>query len=118
VVDLTELVSLPDCLSKGTRLIVRRVPLHPGVQHSLTRIEANRTWMATVMMAADLVRWFQLLCLDGHWSKARRKALCWSLFHAPGRLVRSARCHIVRILDGWPCADALIGAYAKTAALC
>jgi len=38
--------------------------------------------------------------------------------HAPGRLVRSARQHIVRILDGWPSADAVIGAYDKMAALC
>jgi hypothetical protein len=83
-----------------------------------TKIEANRNWMATVMMSADLVRWFQLLCLDGYWGKARPKALRWGLFHAPGRLIHSARKRIVRILDGWPSADALIGAYAKLAALC
>jgi len=166
VIELTELVALPDW-PEGTRLIVRREPLHPGVQHSLfpsleyrywgfytdqdgdpveldrimrahahveqnisrlkdsgllsfpfTKIEANRNWMTTVMMAADLVRWFQLLCLDGYWSKARPKALRWGFFHAPGRLVHSARKRIVRILDGWPSADALIGAYAKMAALC
>jgi len=166
VVELTDLVTLSDW-PEGTRLIVRREPLHPGVQHSLfpsleyrywgfytdqdgdsveldrimrahahveqnisrlkdsgllsfpfTKIGANRNWMATVMMAADLVRWFQLLCLDGYWSKARPKALRWGVFHAPGRLVRSARQHIVRILDGWPSADALIGAYDKMAALC
>jgi hypothetical protein len=80
-------------------------------------LEANRTWMATVLMAADLVRWFQLLCLDAHWAKARPKALRWGLFHAPGRLVRSGRCQIVRILDGWPSADALLGAYRKLAAI-
>ncbi len=100
VIELTDLVTLPDW-PEGTRLIVRREPLHPGVQHSLfpsleyrywgfytdqdgdvveldrimrahahveqhisrlkdsgllsfpfTKIEANRNWMATVMMAA------------------------------------------------------------------
>lgn len=166
VIELTELVALPGW-PEGTRLIVRREPLHPGVQHSLlpsleyrywgfytdqdgdaveldrimrahahveqhiarlkdsgllsfpfTKIEANRTWMAMVLMAADLVRWFQLLCLDGLWRVARPKALRWGLFHAPGRLVRSARRHIVRILAGWPSADALIGAYENMAALC
>ena len=65
-------------------------------------LEANRTWMANVMMAADLVRWFQLLCLDGPWAKAQPKALRWGLFHAPGRLVRTGRRHVVRILSGWP----------------
>lgn len=152
---------------KGTRLIVRREPLHPGVQHSLfpsleyrywgfytdqdgdpveldrimrahahveqhisrckdsgllsfpfTKIEANRNWMAIVLMAADLVRWFQLLCLEGYWAKARPKALRWGSFHAPGRLVHSARRQIVRILDGWPSADAVIDAHKKIEALC
>jgi hypothetical protein len=166
VIELTDLVTLPTWPT-GTRLIVRREPLHPGVQHSLfpsleyrywgfytdqdgdpveldrimrahahveqnisrlkdsgllsfpfTKIEANRNWMATVMMAADLVRWFQLLCLDGFWTKARPKALRWGFFHSPGRLVHTARQSIVRILDGWPSAGALIGAYEKMAALC
>jgi len=166
VIELTELVNLSGW-PQGTRLIVRREPLHPGVQHSLfpsldyrywgfytdqdgdpseldrimrahahveqnisrlkdsgllsfpfTDIEANRNWMATVLMAADLLRWFQLLCLDGHWAKARPKALRWGFLHAPGRLVRSARRQIVRILDGWPSAEAIIGAYGKIATLC
>ena len=161
VADLSELVDLSEW-PPGTRLIVRREPLHPGAQHSLfpslefrywghysdqdgeaveldktmrahahvelhierlkdsgllafpfSDLEANRTWMATVMMAADLVRWFQLLCLDGSWAKAQPKALRWGLFHAPGRLVRSARRHVVRILAGWPSADALLGAYRR-----
>jgi len=166
VVELTDLVTLTDW-PEGTRLIVRREPLHPGVQRSLfpsleyrywgfytdqdgdpveldrvirahahveqnisrlkdsgllsfpfTDIEANRNWMATVLMAADLVRWFQLLCLAGYWRKAQPKALRWGLFHAPGRLVRSSRQHIVRLLDGWQSSDALIGAYTKLATLC
>jgi len=166
VVELTDLVERTGW-PEGTRLIVRREPLHPGVQHSLlpsleyrywgfytdqdgdpveldrimrahahveqhisrckdsglllfpfTKIEADRNWMATVLMAADLVRWFQLLCLEGYWAKARPKALRWGFFHAPGRLVHSARRRIVRILDGWPTADAVIGAYDKIGALC
>jgi hypothetical protein len=161
VAELTELVDLSEW-PVGTRLIVRREPLHPGAQHSLfpslqyrywghytdqdgdpveldktmrahahvelniarlkdsgllafpfSDLEANTNWMATVLMAADLVRWFQLLCLDTNWSKARPKALRWGLFHAPGRLVRSGRDHIVRILDGWPSADALLSAYRR-----
>jgi hypothetical protein len=161
VADLSELVDLSEW-PEGTRLIVRREPLHPGAQHSLfpslefrywghysdqdggpveldqtmrahahvelhiarlkdsgllafpfSDLEANRTWMANVMMAADLVRWFQLLCLDGSWAKAQPKALRWGLFHAPGRLVRSGRRHVVRILSGWPSADALLDAYRR-----
>jgi hypothetical protein len=161
VADLSELVDLSEW-PEGTRLIVRREPLHPGAQHSLfpsleyrywghysdqdgdpvfldqtmrahahvelhiqrlkdsgllafpfSDLEANRTWMATVIMAADLVRWFQLLCLDGSWAKAQPKALRWGLFHAPGRLVRTGRRQVVRILSGWPSAGALLGAYRR-----
>jgi hypothetical protein len=165
VAELTELVDLSEW-SEGTRLIVRREPLHPGAQHSLfpsleyrywghytdqdgdpveldvtmrahahvelhigrlkesgllafpfSDLDANKNWMATVMMAADLVRWFQLLCLDAQWAKARPKALRWGFFHAPGRLVRSGRRQVVRILDGWPSADALLSAYRKLDAI-
>lgn len=80
-------------------------------------LEANRTWMTLVLLAADLVRWFQILCLDGYWKTARPKALRWGIFHAPGRLIRSARQHTLRILDGWPFADALLGAYHHIQAL-
>ena len=78
-----------------------------------SELGANRTWMQIVLLAADLVRWFQLLCLDGRWAKALR----WGLFHAPGRLVRRARQRVVRILDGWPTAEVLVAAYACILAL-
>ncbi len=75
--------------------------------------EANATWMMTVALAADLVRWFQLLCCDGTWSDARPKALRWGIFHAPGRLVHRARRTVVRIIDGWPTTDVLLDAYRR-----
>ena len=46
-----------------------------------TSFEANTNWMMAVAMAADLVRWFQLLCFDGPWVNARPKALRWG--HLP-----------------------------------
>jgi hypothetical protein len=159
VAELTSLVDL-SAWPAGTRLIVRREPLHPGAQRSLfpsmefrywgfytncdgepvsldvtmrahahvenhierlkdsglcrfpfADFETNATWMTLVLLAADLVRWFQLCCCDGHWATARPKTLRWGLFHAPGRLVRSGRRVVVRILDGWPAAAAILGAY-------
>ena len=161
VAELTSLVNL-DTLPVGTRLIVRREPLHAGAQRSLfpsldyrywgfytdrdgdpvtldatmrahAHVEAhiarlkdsglcrfpffdfsaNATWMAMVMMAADLVRWFQLVCLDGPWREARPKALRWSIFHVPARLVHRARRRIVRIADGWPTTEVLVLAYRR-----
>ena len=165
VCELTSLVLLSS-LPSGTRLIVRREPLHPGAQRSLfpsleyrywgfytdcegepaeldlmmrahahvenhiarlkdsglcrfpfSSFEANANWMAVVMLSADLVRWFQLLCCDGYWSCARPKALRWGLFHAPGRIVRSARRSIVRILEHWPEAGILLRAYRQIEAI-
>jgi hypothetical protein len=78
-----------------------------------TSFEANANWLMTVAMAADLVRWFQLLCLDGSWKVARPKALRWEIFHAPGRIVRGARRIVIRLLDGWPTARQLLSAYQR-----
>jgi hypothetical protein len=165
VAELTDLVDLsgwPD----GTRLIVRREPLHPGAQQTLLpstefrywghytdqtgdpvtldatmrahahvedhirrlkdsglcrfpfrNLDANRVWLATVAFAADLVRWFQLLCLTGHLARAEPKTLRWRLWHAPARLIRHARRDIVRVLDGWPDAPAITAAHARIAML-
>jgi hypothetical protein len=163
VCELTSLIT-DKKLPTGTRLIVRREPLHPGAQRSLfpsleyrywgfytdaegdpveldatmrahahverhiqrlkdsglcrmpfTSFEANATWMMAVLLSADLVRWFQLLCFDGAWVDARPKAMRWGIFHAPGRLIRRSRQRIVRIIDGWPGTDALLDAYRRIA---
>jgi hypothetical protein len=163
VAELTDLIDLsawPD----GTRLIVRREPLHPGAQTSLfpsleyrfwghytdqagspvdadvfmrahahvedhirrlkasglerfpfTDLDANRAWMALVCFAADLVRWFQLLCLTGALAKAEPKTLRWQLWHTPARVVHHARQTIVRILNSWPDSDPLLAAYRRVA---
>ena len=163
VADLTELIDTSG-LPKGTRLLVRKEPLHPGAQRSLfpsldfrywgfytdqdgdprqldltmrahahveshiqrlkdsglcrlpfTKLAANEAWMFAVMLSADLVRWFQLVCLDESWRNARPKALRWGIFHAPGRLIRSARRRVVRVIDGWPTTEVILDAYKRIA---
>jgi len=163
VADLTELIDTSG-LSKGTRLLVRKEPLHPGAQRSLfpsldfrywgfytdqdgdprlldltmrdaahveshiqrlkdsglcrfpfTKLAANEAWMFAVMLSADLVRWFQLVCLDDSWRNARPKALRWGIFHAPGRLTNKARRRIVRVIDGWPTTEVILDAYKRIA---
>lgn len=150
VAELTDLVDLSGW-PEGTRLIVRREPLHPGAQTSLfpslefrywghytdqhaspvdadvfirahahvedhirrlkasglerfpfTDLDANKAWLFLVCLAADQVRWFQLLCLAGRLAKAEPKTLRWQLWHMPARVVRRARRTIVRLVDGWP----------------
>jgi Transposase DDE domain group 1 len=165
VIELTGRVDLSGW-PVGTRLIVRREPLHPGAQRSLfpsetyrywghytdqagtpvdldvamraharvedhirrlkasglerfpfTDLDANTSWLATVGWAADLVRWFQLLCLTGPLTAAEPKTLRWRLWHTPARVIRKGRGDIVRLLDGWPDTDTLLAAYHHIAAL-
>ena len=146
VTDLVDLTGWPE----GTRLIIRRQPLHPGAQTSLipdleyrfwghytdqggepaeldrsmraharvedhiqrlkdsglerfpfTGFKANQAWLQTVCWSADLVAWFQLLCLTGPLARARPKRLRWELWHAPARIITTARCDTVRILDAY-----------------
>jgi hypothetical protein len=165
VIEFTDEVDLTD-FPEGTRLIVRREPLHPGAQQTLFKaldyrywgfytdcdgdpveldakmrahahveehilrlkesgllrfpfasLRANRAWLFIVALAADLVRWFQLLCLEGALAKARPKALRWSFLHAPGRLVHRGRRLVIRVLDHWPSADAIVIAHERIACL-
>lgn len=165
VIELTDLVEL-SAMPAGTRLIVRREPLHPGAQRSLfpsetyrywgfytdqdgdpveldvmmrahahvedhirrlkacglerfpfTRAAANQAWLAVVAMAADLVRWFQLLCLTGSLATAEPKTLRWRFFHTVARVIRHARGETLRLLDDWPDTPNILTAYQHIAAL-
>jgi hypothetical protein len=92
---------------------IRRLKASGLERFPFTDLDANRAWMALVCFAADLVRWFQLLCLRGTLANAEPKTLRWQLWHTPARVVRHARQIIVRILDDWPTADALLAAYKR-----
>ncbi len=81
------------------------------------KLEANQAWLALVCMAADLVRWFQLICCTGELASARPKRLRWQLWHTPARIIRTAGRDILRVLDGWPTTRQLLDAHARIAAL-
>jgi len=159
VIELTDRVDLAGWPA-GTRLIVRREPLHPGAQRSLlesetyrywghytdqagtpvaldttmraharvedhirrlkasglerfpfTDLAANQAWLQTVAHAADLVRWFQLLCVTGPLAAAEPKTLRWRLWHTPARVIRKSRTDVIRLLDGWPDTNTILNAY-------
>ena len=159
VAELTHLADLSGW-PEGTRLIVRREPLHPGAQGSLfpsetfrywghytdsnldpvasdldmraharvednirrlkdsgasrfpfTNLDANKAWLDTVCFADTLVRWFQLLCMPQRFVNAEPKTMRWAIWHTPARIVRHARQHVIRILDGWPTTNDILNAY-------
>ncbi len=165
VCEVTDHIDLSDW-PEGTRLIIRREPLHPGAQRSLfpslnfrfwghytdqpgdpvdldvtmrahahvenhlarlkdaglerfpfTNFDANAAWLQLVCWSADLVRWFQLLCCHGALAIAAPKTMRWRFWHAPARVIRRSRRHIVRIADGWPWADEIVAAHQHINAL-
>ena len=81
-------------------------------------LDANRAWMQTVCLAADLVRWFQHLCCTGHLATAEPKRLRWTLWHTPARIVRRAGRDVMRIIDGWPTTTDLLDAHRRITAIC
>ncbi len=72
--------------------------------------DANAAWAQLVALSLTLVRWFQQLRLSGPLAKAAPKRLRWQLWHAPARLVRSARQWTLRLLDWWPATPQLLHA--------
>jgi len=73
----------------------------------------NVAWLTEVLIAGDLLAWTKGLCLEGELAHAEPKRLRYTLLHAAGVIVRSARRTTVRIAEGWPWADELIAAFGR-----
>jgi Transposase DDE domain group 1 len=73
----------------------------------------NAAWLTVVLIAGDLLVWMKGLCLEGELARAEPKRLRYTLLHAAGLLVRSARRTTLRIADGWPWAHDLVAAFAR-----
>jgi len=82
-----------------------------------TAFAANLANLQVVCRAADLVRWFQLLCTTGPLARALPKRLRWQLWHAPARIISTGRRDLLRILDFWPSAGDILAAYRNIATL-
>ena len=53
----------------------------------------------------------------GPLAAAEPKTLRWRLWHTPARVIRKARRHVIRLLDGWPDTTEILAAYQRIAAL-
>ena len=82
-----------------------------------TTFDANAAWCALVCFTDTLVRWFQRLTLTGELARANPKRLRWQLWHAPARLIISARRQVVRLIDTWPATGDLLDAYRRINAI-
>jgi hypothetical protein len=73
----------------------------------------NAAWLVLVLIAGDLLAWMKGLCLRGELARAEPKRLRYTLLHAAGVLVRSARRSTLRVAQGWPWADDLVAAFTR-----
>lgn len=102
VCDVTDHIGLSDWPS-GTRLIIRREPLHPGAQRSLFPSLSFRFWGHYTDQPGDPVD------LD--------VTMRWRFWHAPARIIRRSRRHTVHITDRWPWADEIVTTHQRINAL-
>ncbi|MGH4011518.1 MAG: transposase [Pseudonocardiaceae bacterium] len=68
-----------DCIRTGKDTGVGHLPS--------SAIEINRAWCLAAGIAADLLYWLRLLCLDGPLAKAEPKTLRYRLLHTAARIV-------------------------------
>lgn len=79
----------------------------------------NEAWLATVMVAADLLAWTAMLCLEGAMAKAEPATLRYQLLHVAARIARRGRDVYLRIDETWPWRDQLDAAFGRLrTALC
>jgi hypothetical protein len=77
----------------------------------------NAAWLELALCGIDLLACTRTLLLDGELAVAEPKKLRYRLLHVAARLVRTARCTILRIAASWPWARELAAAYTRLAAL-
>ena len=79
--------------------------------------EMNQVWLELVLIAHDLIRWTQILLLDGELAKAEPKRLRYRLLHVAARLAFHARTATLRLQANWPWRTELQRAFARLATL-
>jgi len=80
-------------------------------------IEINRAWCLAATIAADLLCWLRLLCLDEPLAKAEPKTLRYRLLHTAARMIRGQRRRKLRIPETWPWAEQLRACFLAVFAL-
>ena len=88
---------------------LRNLPFHDAA--------ANQIWLEIAMLAADLIAHTQRLALNGGLRVAEPKRLRLTIFGVAGRIIRTARRHVLRIPTTWPWAEAITSAHQRLAAL-
>jgi hypothetical protein len=80
-------------------------------------LRINHTWCLAATIAADLLAWTQLLCLDGDLATAEPETLRYRILHTAARIVRGQRKRKIKIPETWPWANSLADAFHTAFAL-
>jgi hypothetical protein len=78
---------------------------------------ANEAWLTAVLIAGDLLAWFRGIGLSGTLRPATPARLRDTLLSVAGRLIRTGRRVVVRVVAAWPWSGPLLTAVARCAAL-
>jgi DDE family transposase len=78
----------------------------------------NTIWVELIQLAAELLTWTQTLAFANSVARVwEPKRLRLRLLHVAGRLVTTARRHLLRLPRGWPWAELIITGHAQLHAL-
>jgi hypothetical protein len=89
-----------------------------GLDHlPSTSMTINQAWCVAATIAADLLCWLRLLCLDRSLADAEPKTLRYRILHTAVRLVRGQRKRKIKIPETWPWARELEAAFLAAFAL-
>lgn len=88
---------------------LRNLPFHDPDQ--------NRIWLAITALAQDLLAWCTRLALPATVAGYEPKRLRLRILATAGRLVRSARRHVLHIDSTWPWAETITTAHTRLRAL-
>src|SRR5215213_8303695 len=88
---------------------MRNLPFHEFNQ--------NRIWLAITALATELLAWCARLALPATAKLYEPKRLRLRILAVAGRIVRTARRHILKIDPAWPWADTIVTAHARLATL-
>lgn len=91
-----------------------------GLDHlPSTSLTINAAWCVAATIAADLLSWLRLLCLDRALTDAEPKTLRYRILHTAARIVRGQRRRKIKIPQTRPWAReleaAFLAAFAPTA---
>ncbi|MFV0318303.1 MAG: transposase [Microthrixaceae bacterium] len=71
----------------------------------------NQAWLTVVLVAQDLLRWSQLLTLEGELARVEPQRLRYTLLHTAGVIITTGRRRFLRLCDHWPRTGQLIAAF-------